>query len=631
MASKYDGLARIILQNVGGKNNIEALEHCFTRLRFRLKDETKVNADALSQTEGVINVLSAGGQFQVVIGTHVPDVYEAFRKIAHLDNHENTETEEQKGVFNRLTDILSGIFMPAIGLLCACGILKGLLTIGTMTGLLTNTSGTYQTLYAIADVIFYFFPIFLGFTASKKFNVNPITGIAIGAIMVYPTLIALSSAEPVMTLFTGTFLESKVTSKFAGIPMIMNNYTSTVFPVIIAMWFAGKVERVVKKIIPNVIGSFGIPLITLIIVMPITFLVIGPVATWISLGLSSFALWLYEISPIIFGLFLGGFWQLFVIFGVHTGFFPIVLNSLATVGYDIIFAATWTTVFTQMAILLAIIIKTKNIKLKSTSISALFSAIFGITEPAIYGVTLPLKKPFLISCISSAIGGAVVVAGGAKYYTMGGQGIFGFLCFVNPDGTMTSLLFSVIGVIVAMIISFTLTLIIFKDKKTTEKKEKHLEMNEDIVILSPLEGKVLPLSEVKDSAFSSESLGKGAAIYPESGKVVAPFNGKVEMVFETGHAIGLSSDSGVELIIHVGLDTVNLKGKYFNKKVSQGDFVKQGQVLIEFDVEALKKEGYDITTPVIVNNNENVEMMEFERNYKIKTEEGLLKVQKEVL
>ena len=630
MSKNYDGLARIIIQNVGGKDNIQSLEHCFTRLRFRLKDESKCNTDMLKRAEGVVNVVSAGGQYQIIIGTHVTDVYEAVIQRGHLEKMSGEDGgEEKKGILNSLIDVLSGIFLPAIGLLCACGILKGLLTVATMSGLLSDTDGTYQILYAIGDVMFYFFPIFLGYTAARKFKMNEITGIAVGAVMVYPAMVSLSSAEPVMTLFEKTFLQSNVTATFLKIPVIMNNYASTVIPVVIAVWFASKVEYFLKEHLPAVVRTFILPLITLVITVPITFIVIGPLATWLSLALSSFSQVLFQASPILFGLFLGGFWQIFIMFGVHSGFFPIVINNLATVGYDTIFAATLTCVFAQIAALIAIIIKTRDSKLKGTAVSALFSAIFGITEPAIYGVTLPLKKTFAVTCIASAVGGAVAVSGGTRYFFIGGQGIFSFLCYVNPDGTMNSLIFSLIGVAVTMIISFAATMFLMKKEPWPAEMEKTSSGKRNITITSPLKGEVVRLDQMEDPAFAEETLGKGAAIISEEGVVCSPFDGTVQMVFETGHAIGLVSDEGVELMIHIGIDTVRLDGKYFEKLVKDGERVAGGQPLIKFDIEKITKEGYQVITPVVITNTETFADISVCREGSVGFQENLMSLVKE--
>ncbi|WP_042352092.1 beta-glucoside-specific PTS transporter subunit IIABC [Bacillus massiliigorillae] len=603
MASKYDGLARIIIQNVGGKENIASLEHCFTRLRFRLKDESKANTEMLKQSDEIVNVIQSGGQYQIVIGNHVGAVCEAVLDKAKLKKADSEEqNEEKQGIFSRIINTISGIFLPVIGLLCAAGMMKGLLVILTAAGVLAETDGTYIILSAIGNCIFYFFPVFLGYTAAKKFGISEIIGLAIGTIMVYPTLIAVMSGEPLSVLFEGTAFESNVFLTFLEIPVLLNDYSSTVIPVILAVWFASKVEKVAKKIIPDVVKSFLVPLLTLAIVIPITFLVIGPIATWLSSGIGLIVQFLFELNPILYGVFVGAFWQIFVIFGIHQGLIPIVLNNLATVGYDTIFAATLAAPFTQVAILIAIILKTKNQKLKTTSISAFFSGIFGITEPAIYGVTLPLKKTFIISCIASGIGGGIAMALGVKFYTMGGQGIFSFPCYIDPNGSaVNSVLMAVISIVIAMVIAFVATIFIFKDKKESKVKETKND-SQSVEIASPMKGDVVALHDVKDQVFASGTMGKGIAINPTEGKMIAPIDGVVTSLFPTGHAIGITGSNGVEILIHVGMDTVNLKGAHFTSKVKQGDSVKQGDLLIEFDIEGIVNAGYSTTTPIIITN-----------------------------
>ncbi len=606
MAGKYDGLARTIVQNVGGSENIVSLEHCFTRLRFVLKEESKADVEVLKKTKGVVNTLSAGGQFQVVIGTHVSDVFDAVNEVANIKGTKADNKKEKSSII----DVFSGIFMPLIGLLCASGIIKGLLVLFTTVGLLSDQSGTYQVLYGIGDALFYFFPILLGYTAAKKFKLNEVIGIIIGCIMIYPSFITLVSGEAIGTLFAGTVLESNVFLRFIGIPVILNNYSSTVIPVILAVWFASKVEGFAKKISPAVVKSFLVPLITLLVTIPVTFIVIGPLATWLSNILAWLTTALFDVSPLLFGLFVGSFWQVMIIFGVHQGLFPIVLNSMATTGYDYIFAATCAASFTQLAILAAIIIKTKKKDLKTASSSALFSAIFGITEPAIYGVTLPLKTPFIISCIYSGIAGAIAVVGGTRYFNMGGQGIFAFTCYINPDGTNTSLMFSIIAVAIAMVLSFVTTMLIYRDKDDEEEKEAGItdasaeghNSNQGEVLGSPVTGKVISLSQVEDEAFSSEALGKGIAFDPTEGAVYSPADGTVSAIFPTGHAIGISTEDGAEVLIHVGMDTVKLNGEGFCTLVKDGETVKKGQKLITVDIDLVKSKGYSLVTPMVITN-----------------------------
>lgn len=612
--NKYDGLAKIILNNVGGKGNIISLTHCVTRLRFKLKDEDKANTDVLKSTDGIVTVIKSGGQYQVVIGNHVPDVFAAVMEVGGLQNLSSVEVKEKTNVFNKLIDIISGVFAPTLGVLGATGMIKGFNALFIFLGLYTEASGTYQILQATGDCLFYFFPIFLGFTAAKKFNVNQFVGMAIGASMVYPSLSGLMSGEPLYTLFAGTIFESPVYITFLKIPVILMNYSSSVVPVILSVIVASKFEQFFKKIVPDVVKLFLVPLGTLLLTVPLTFIIIGPIATWASDILGAITSGIYGFSPIIAGLFVGGFWQVFVIFGLHWGLVPIALNNMATLGSDTILSASFPASFAQTAVILAILLKTKDKKLKTISIPAFISGIFGVTEPAIYGISLPRKKPFIISCIGAAVGGALTGVFAIKGYTMGGLGIFGFPCYIdNQNNSMSGVVNMLIAVAAASLLAFLLAFFTYKDENTETTKE---ETNNNpkpntqtsiktTVLGAPLKGEVRDLNEVEDEAFSSGVLGKGGAILPSDGKVVSPVDGTIVTFFPTSHAIGIQSDSGVEILIHVGMDTVKLNGKYFNPKAKEGDHIKKGQLLLEFDIDNIKKEGYSTLTPIIISNTDD--------------------------
>lgn len=629
---KYEKLSKDIIKNVGGKENVNSLTHCITRLRFKLKDESKANTDVLKKMDGVVTVVQSGGQYQVVIGNHVPDVFNAVMEVGNFNFSQNDNVEEKKmNPFNRLIDVISGIFAPTLGFLAATGMLKGFNALFLALGWLTSESGTYQMLQAIGDSLFYFFPIFLGYTASKKFKTNQFLGMTIGAALVYPTMVSAMGGEPLYTLLQGTLIESPVHMTFLGIPVILMNYTSSVIPVIVATYFGGKVENLFKKIIPDVVKTFLVPLFTLIVIVPLTFIVIGPITTWASQLVGAGTLAVYEFSPIVAGLLLGGLWQALVIFGLHWGLIPIAILNLSTQGFDTIVALSFAASFAQTAVVMAIFIKTKDKKLKTLAIPSIISGFFGVTEPAIYGITLPRIKTFIISCIGGAIGGALIGLFQIKGYIMGGLGVFGFFNFINPaNGDASKVISAIIATAVGMVVSFILTMILYKETVEVEevKEDKKIE-NELLakeVIGSPLVGKIVPLSEVKDEAFAGGALGKGVAVLPYEGKVVSPVDGVLTTLFPTGHAIGITSDSGAEILIHIGMDTVQLEGKHFNAKVKQGEKIKKGQLLLEFDVEAIKNEGFEVITPVIVTNSQNyLEVIE-SKSEDIAFEEALLNV-----
>lgn len=605
---KYEALAKEIIKYVGGKENINSLTHCITRLRFKLKDEKLANTEALKNLDGVVTVVKSGGQYQVVIGNHVPEVYKDVVLVGGIGMSESEDAVSEKmSPFNRFIDIISGVFTPVLGVLAATGMIKGLNALFLALGWLTPDTGTYAILNAIGDSLFYFFPVFLGFTAAKKFKLNQFLGMAIGAALVYPALAGLTTGDPLFVLFGGTIIESPVYVTFLGIPVILMNYTSSVIPIIIACFVGGKVENLFKKYIPSVVSNFLVPFCTLLVVVPLTFIVIGPIATWASQLLGAVTVAAYNLSPIVAGVILGGFWQVFVIFGLHWGIVPIGFNNLAVNGYDAILALIFAASFAQIGVVLAIMFKTKDKKLKSLCIPAFISGIFGVTEPAIYGVTLPRKKPFIISCIGGAVGGGILGAMGTLVYTNGGLGIFQIPAFINPK---TGIDAGFYGMVISMVASFALGFIMMFFTKLTGEKEEDNKVKENVlvkreVLNSPLNGKVEPLSKVKDDAFSKGVLGKGIAIEPSEGKVFAPNDGVVTTFFPTGHAIGITTDTGAEILIHVGMDTVQLEGKYFTPKVKQGAKVKKGELLLEFDIKNIEKAGFSVTTPVVITNSDS--------------------------
>ncbi|WP_102706342.1 beta-glucoside-specific PTS transporter subunit IIABC [Terribacillus saccharophilus] len=609
---KYEQLAKDIIEQVGGRENVNSVVHCITRLRFKLKDENKANTEALKNMDDVVTVLKSGGQYQVVIGNHVPDVYKA---VAHVGGFTGNEQASQDGdkdtnPFNKFIDIISSIFTPVLGVLAATGMIKGFNAMFLAFGVFKEESGTYQILNAVGDSLFYFFPIFLGYTAMRKFGGSHFIGMAIGAALVYPTLSGLTTGDPLYTLFSGTLFESPVHITFLGMPVILMTYSSSVIPIILATFFAAKVERGFAKVVPSVIKTFVVPFLTLLVVVPLTFLIIGPIATWAGQLIGQATLSIYDLSPIIAGLFLGAFWQIFVIFGLHWGLVPISINNLAVYGGDPVLALVFAASFAQIGAVLAVWIRIKQKKLKTLSIPAFISGIFGVTEPAIYGITLPLKRPFIISCIGGALGGAVLGITKTTGYMTGGLGIFQIPTFIGPNGFDLGFWGSFISIGVAFASAFVLTMLFgftkennkpdtVQEPTTPIQKEEKLAIGND-VIASPFQGSIVSLSEIKDEAFATGALGKGVAIIPSEGKLYAPASGVVSVLFPTKHAIGITADSGAEILVHIGMDTVQLDGKFFDAHVKQGDRVEKGQLLIEFDLDSIQNAGFDITTPVVV-------------------------------
>ena len=611
----YEKLVKEILKDVGGKENINGLTHCITRLRFNLKDEEKANTEELKEVPGVVTVVQSGGQYQVVIGNHVRDVYKEFIELSGL----STETEvvkEKKGLLDSFIDIISGIFTPVLGLLAATGMIKGLNVLFVSLGWFTNTSGTYAILQAAGDCFFYFFPIFLGYTAAKKFGLNQFVGMALGAALVYPAIAGLTaSVEPLYTLFSGTIFESPIYITFLGIPVILMNYGSSVIPIVVSTFFVSKLEKSFARIIPGILKSFLVPFLTVIIMVPLTFIIIGPIATWAGDLLGEFVLTIYNFSPIVAGIAVGAIWQVLVMFGLHWGIIPIAINNISVLGYDPVMVLGQATPFATAGAVLAVIIKSRNVSVRAIGIPAFISSLFGVSEPSLYGVTLPRKKPFIATLISASVGGLIMGIFGTKSFIMGGMGIFSLPNYISPESGIGSGFYGyVIAIVVAFVLSFILTLTFLYDPKEdreaqnrrdNEKNKVESKKNDlmtEVAVSLPIAGEVFPLSEIADAAFSTELLGKGLAVRPSEGKVYAPFDGTVETFFPTNHAVGLKSVDGIELLIHIGMDTVNLEGKYFVPKVKQEDTIKKGQLLLEFDGKAIQEAGYSIDTPIVVTN-----------------------------
>lgn len=481
MASKYDGLARIIIQNVGGKSNIISVAHCITRLRFKLKDESKANKEVLESTDGVIKVMQAGGQYQVVIGNQVNDVYDAVLEVGHLAaagavDEEGNAVEEtsgggKKSPVSLLIDVISGTLQPTLGVMAATGIIKGLLALFDFLGLIPAASGTYQVWYAVADGFFYFMPIVLGYTAAKKFKVNEFIGMAIGIALCYPAMVNSTAGTVLGTVFTGTAFEMSYYLTFFGIPVIMpaSGYTSSVVPIILAVAIAAPLEHWLKKVIPDVIKLFVVPFVTLIVMVPLTYLVIGPIASILCSILSLFFNAIYSIPVVgglIGGVLIGAFWQVLVIFGLHWSLVPLAMINYSLLGYDFILSPYFCVSFAQTFVVLAIVLKTKDEKLKKIAIPAFISGIFGVTEPAIYGVALPKKTPFIYSCIAGAIGGAFTGLMRTRSYSIGGLGLFGLPSFIDTTGVMglTNMIYILIAILIASVAGFAMTYVLYKDE-----------------------------------------------------------------------------------------------------------------------------------------------------------------------
>lgn len=594
---EYKALAQDILSRVGGKENIVSLVHCATRLRFKLKENKKADAEGLKMNPGVIMVVESGGQFQVVIGNHVHDVWQAVRSEAGLtdDSEPVAETGEKTSVLGQVIDVVSGIFTPFIGVLAASGILKGLLALAVVCGWMTPQQATYQIWFAASDALFFFFPLFLGYTAGKKFGGNPFITMVIGGALTHPLMIQAFEASQVSGAGAAHFL---------GIPVTFINYSSSVIPIILASWASCWLERRSNAVLPAAMKNFFTPAICLAVVVPLTFLAIGPVATWLSQLLAHGYQIIYAVAPWLAGAAMGALWQVCVIFGLHWGLVPLMINNLAVLGQDSMLPMLLPAVMGQVGAALGIFLRSRDARQKVLAGSAISAGIFGVTEPAIYGLNLPLRRPFIFGCVAGAIGGAIVGFSNSHVYSFGFANIFTLAQMIPPRGIDATLWGGALGIVAALVISCVLTFVAGMPKSSAGEAAVVTAPAGENDILAPMSGSVLALDKVPDGTFASGLLGQGVAIIPATGKVIAPFSGEVASLFQTKHAIGLLSDSGIELLIHVGIDTVKLNGEPFTAHVKEGDRVQAGDLLLEFDRQAILDAGYDLATPIIISNSD---------------------------
>ncbi|MDW8846241.1 PTS beta-glucoside transporter subunit IIABC [Erwinia sp. MMLR14_017] len=600
----YQSVAQSILQGVGGRENIQSLVHCATRLRFKLKSTSKADTQALNQNSDIIAVVESGGQYQVVIGNQVGEVYKALLSAGGLEEVERSdEPQEKQTLFARFIDIVSGIFTPFLGVMAASGVLKGLLALALALRLLQEQSGSYKLLFVASDALFYFLPVVLGYCSGKKFGGNPFVCMAIGAALVHPVMLEAFSQEQAR----------QASLYFFGIPVIMINYASSVIPIILAAWVSCFIERILSPRLPDAIRNFTTPLICLAVVVPLSFLLIGPVATSLSHLLANGYRWVYGLSPLFAGLFVGGFWQVFVIFGLHWGLVPLMINNLSVYGQDSMLPLLLAAVLGQAGATLGVMLRTRDVKLKGMAASAFSASLFGITEPAVYGITLPRSRPFIFGCIGGALGAGLIGFYQTNVYSFGLASVFTLFQSVPNSGIDGTVIAAAVGSLLAL--SFPAMATYFFGMKETipakspsplpNSKKSQSPLLTTLTIYSPMAGRVIPLEEVADETFASGLLGKGIGIIPVRGRVISPVDGSVASLFKTGHAVGLIADNGAEILIHIGLDTVQLNGKHFISHIKQGQQIRRGDLLIEFDLEALIQAGYNLTTPVIISNSDD--------------------------
>lgn len=598
----YQELAGRILDLVGGKENVSGLTHCATRLRFNLKNESIAKTDALKSTPGVLGVVQNGGQYQIIIGNDVNHVYKPIAEKCDLSNTEKTGPSEKQSLGARFIDTITGIFTPVLPAITAAGMLKAVLAVLTAFKLVDTAGSTYQVINFMADAAFYFLPILLANSAAKKFGCNQYLAMMLGGILLHPNFVNMVTVSK----------ETGVAIKLFFLPIYNAAYSSSVIPIILSVWFMSYVEPVADKISPKPIKFFTKPLITILVSGIVALCALGPVgyiiASWIADGVNLLNTYVSWLVPMI----LGGVFPLLVMTGTHYGIIPIGINNRMTTGFDtIVYPANLASNIAQGAASFAVAVKTKSRDVKQLASSAGITAVCGITEPALYGVNMRFKTPLISACIGGAAGGLFVGLFNVKNYGGGSPGLLTLPGYIGENG-FNDLIFACIGAAIAFVLAFILTYILYRDKtveadgagdvREEVSAKRVMDGAEAATICSPVTGKVVPLSQVGDPTFAQEILGKGAAVVPEDNLFVSPVNGTIQTVFDTKHAIGFLADDGAEVLMHVGLDTVNLKGKHFEALVKEGDRVQVGTPVLRADIAAIKKAGYETVTPVIITN-----------------------------
>ncbi|MBS8090856.1 PTS beta-glucoside transporter subunit EIIBCA [Streptococcus suis] len=578
--------AKQIIQIIG-EDNITFMTHCATRLRMNVADENKVDLNALDQVSGVIKAQIKSGQLQVIIGAKVAQVFEEASKLVSLSDNQVQSTEIKKNIIARVVEAISGCFGPVIPVLIGCGMVKSVAAILTTLNLVDPTSGTYQIISLIGDLLFYFFPFFLAVSAAKKFKTHEFLAVALAGALMYPTIQngALQAAE------TGVNSLS-----FLGLPVLFVNYKSTIIPIILSVWIMSYVYKWVNKLIPDTFKVLFVPMIVLFIMVPLELIVIGPFGTYLGQGVAKVVSYLYTTNGVLGALLFGTFRPLLIIFGMHYAITPINAQLIAEYGYSVISPANLTGNLAQAGATLATFFFLKKKSEKAEALSAGVTALFGVTEPAMFGFNLKYKKPMICAMIAGGIGAAYINfwSGGATAVILPGL-------LALPTYIADNYIHIIIGISISIALAMIGTLVFGISSKP--KADDTTIVSATKLDVKPFaKGEVVELNKVNDAVFSTGVMGNGFAIVPTEGKVFAPFAGKVTMVFETKHAIGLRSDNGVEVLVHIGLDTVNLKGEHFNVRIKEGDTIEAGQLLVEFDLEKLKELGYDTIIPFIVTN-----------------------------
>lgn len=619
----YQAIAKEILKDVGGKDNIVDVTHCYTRLRFVLKDTKQANKEALLQTEGVISVVESGGQYQVVLGNKVAHVYNALEPLLAQQLTTKTSTKEKNSLGNRILNTVAAIFTPVVPAIAASGMLKGILAIAVMVAnnfyqVDLKPLNTYIILSAASDALFYFMPVILGYSAAKVFKTNEYIAMVIGATLCYPTIVSLMTEESAVTLF--------------GLHVTKANYVSTVIPIILAIFILAYVQRFLEKVIPEVLKIIMVPTLSLLLMIPATLLLFGPIGIYLGDGVNWLYYYIMNLSPILLGGFIGGIWCVLVIFGAHRGLVPIGINDVARTGRQNLLAFAGAANFSQAGAAFGVFVRTKNKDLKAVAASATVTALFGITEPAIYGANLRLKKPMIYAVASGAAGGALMGWGGSYGTAFANQGLLTIPVYAEA-GTKAFICY-LLGCGIAFFGAFLLTIFLgFNDLPLDEsRQEPGLKTEAGTVkekqrIQAPVQGQLVSLDQINDEVFASQQMGKTLAIYPTEEQIVSPGNGQVTALYPTHHAIGLKLDNGAEILLHIGINTVELKGRGFETFVKVGERVRLGQKLLSFDKQIIQAAGYDPTVLVIVTNTAEMAVIETTKQTEITPQTNLFFMQ----
>jgi PTS system beta-glucosides-specific IIC component len=619
----YQKLAQDILAKVGGQENVRSLAHCATRLRFNLRDESKADKQALENMSGVLGVAIAGGQYQVIIGNAVQKVYQPLMDILGTNlSQDDTENVQKKNIGAALLETIASIFTPILPVITASGMLKAILSLCVAFKWVSADAMTYQVINFMADAAFYFLPIFLASSAAKKFNANPFLAMMVGGILLHPSFIAMVAAAK----------EGGQALEVLGLPIYNANYASTVVPIILTVWFMSYVERLAKKYSPELFTFFLVPLVTIMVSAVAALVVLGPLGYVVGNGIAAAVLFLESHVGWLVPMILGALMPLMIMTGTHYGIIPIGAANIMNTGYDtVIGPGNLASNIAQGGAALAVGLKAKNTETKQLAISSGITAVCGITEPAMFGVNLRFKTPLYAAMIGGGIGGLFVGMMGVARFATGSPGLLTLPVYIGGEG-FSNLIYAVIGCAIAFVVSFGASFVMFKEAAVVSAEVELEEGTKDMLgnfnghINSPVNGLVMPLSEVNDPTFAQEMLGKGCAIVPESGQFVAPFDGTVSMIFDTKHAIGLTSNEGVEVLLHIGLDTVQLGGAPFTLHVKQGDTVKAGQALVDVDLDAIHKAGFELVTPMIITNSQDFESVDVVNHGNVERNQAVLQL-----